>query len=283
MLDELGLHDFVLRLGPVHFWVLFAALALALLAATSQCFRYLRRLRLIEDTPTARVGAAAQGYVELEGTVDLPRGRLLVSPLRGVPCAWWSYRKEDLEARVVESGKSDELFLIRDASGACAIDPREAEVIGAETQSWSEGAHGFSESVIRVGQPLYALGLFKTAHDHGEKAFQREVGTLISTWKLNRLELARRFDANRDGTIDPVEWDAAWQAATDEVRRRRNRHDPVLHVLCKPPRDRRPFLLSVLGQRRLAGRLWFRSITSLLLAGTISMLLLWSLAVRGLL
>jgi hypothetical protein len=282
MLETLGLHGFVLHLGPIHFWVLFAGLSLALLACAWHCFRHLLRLRLVEDTPTARVGSAAQGYVELEGTVDLPRGQPLVSPLRGVPCAWWSYRKEDLEARVVESRKSDEMFLIRDASGACAIDPREAEVIGADTESWSEGAHGFSESVIRIGQPLYVLGLFKTAHDHGEKTFRREVGTLISTWQLDRLELARRFDANRDGHLDDTEWAAAWQAAADEVRRRRSEHDPVLHILCRP-RDRRPFVLSVLGQQRLAGRLWFRSITSLLLATTIATLLVWSLRVRGLL
>lgn len=282
MLESLGVHGFVLQLGRVHFSVLFAALALAMLVAAWHCFRHLRRLRLIEDMPTARIDSAAQGYVEIEGAVDLPRGRPLVSPLRGVPCAWWSYRKEDLEARVVESRKSDDLFLIRDKSGACAIDPREAEIIGAETESWSEGAHGFSESVIRVGQPLYALGLFMTAHDHGDRSFRRDVGTLISTWKLNRLELARRFDANRDGTLDDAEWDAAWQAAADEVRRRRSQHDPVLHILCRP-RDRRPYLLSVLGQRRLTGRLWFQSITSLLLAVTIATLLVWSLRVRGLL
>jgi hypothetical protein len=282
MLEALGLHEFILRLGPIHFTVMFVAFAFAAWACAAYCFRKLRQLRLIEDTPTALIGSAAQGYVELEGCVELPHKRPLLSPLRGVPCAWWSYRIEDFENRVVDSRKSDELFLVRDATGACAIDAREAEVIGAETQAWSKGAQGFSESVIRVGQPLYVLGLFKTAHDHGDKSFKREVGALISTWKLNRLELARRFDTNQDGTIDDAEWDAAWQAATAEIRRRRTERDPVLHIVCNP-RDRRPFLLSVLGQRQLAGRLWFQSITSLLLTGAIGTLLAWSLRVRGLL
>ena len=305
------LHDAVLHLGTGQYWALAALLTLALAVLAVFCFGRLRYLRLIEDTPTARVRSAPQGFVELEGAVDFPRRPPLTSPLRGVPCAWWSYRIEELDplddqgpapwdvlrvlwdailrlfgqpaGRLVEQGSSHECFLIRDDTGACVIDPARAEIVGAMRRSWVKGTQRFEEAVIEIGQPLYALGVFRTPQDHAQILERREVGALISEWQLDRLKLAGRFDANRDGTLDAAEWDAAWRAATAEVRQRRQAGAPVpeLHVLCSPA-DRRPFVLSALSQRTLAGRFWFESITSFIAGAILAVLLFWSLGVRGL-
>jgi hypothetical protein len=276
------LHDTVLHMGPAQYLALAASVALLLAALVLLGFDRLRYLRVIEDTPTSRVRSAAQGYVELEGKVEFPRTPPLTSPLRGIPCVWWSYRVEDA-GRVIESGRSHEPFLIRDGTGACVVDPDQAHISGAETRVWMAGSKRCEESLIRVGQPLYALGLFRTSHDHAETWERREVGELVSTWQLDRIRLAERFDANRNGTLDAAEWDAIWLAATAAVRGRRANPDaaPDLHVLCDP--GDRPYLLSALGQRRLAARFWFESITSLLACAMAVTLLVWSLGVRGLL
>jgi hypothetical protein len=284
-----GLHDWVSHLGPIHYWTLTAAMTVALLGLAAFTFRRLQLLRLMEDTPTSRVRSAAQGFVELEGRVE-PAREPLTSPLRAIPCVWWSYRIEELDpgARAAgpaeEAGRSRECFLIRDGTGACVVDPDRAHIVGVQTETWMKGTQRMQESVIRLGQKLYALGLFRTPEDHAEKAERREVGVLISEWQLNRIELARRFDANRDGQMDATEWDAAWQAATAQIGQRRAGQDPLpdLHVLCDPA-DRRPFVLSVLGERRLTGQAWFQSITGLLAAMLVGVFLLWFLSVRGLL
>jgi len=307
------LHDALLGMGPAQYALIAACAALLLLALVMLCIEGVRHLRVIEDTPTARVRSAAQGYVELEGRVDFPRAPAPASPLSGIPCVWWSYRVEELApiegaepapwdflsmawsavlqlfgargaGRVIEAGSSHEPFLIRDGTGACVIDPDQARIIGAETKVWMAGTRRCEESVIRVGQSLYALGLFRTSHDHAEAWERREIGELISTWQLNRIRLGERFDANRDGTLDAAEWAAAWEAAAAEVRERRARLNPMpeLHVLCHPG-DRRPYLLSALGQQRLAGRFWFQSVTSLMASAMVVTLLVWSLKVRGLL
>jgi hypothetical protein len=306
------LHDTVVQMGPIAYAITATLSTLALAALLLFCFTRLRYLRLVEDTPTALIRSAAQGFVELEGKARPLRDKPLTSPLRAVPCVWWSYRIEEFDGdvdvdadpvgllaglvflilhvlqirpsgRVVESGKSNEPFLIHDSTGACIVDPTAAEILEARTEVWTLGSRRYEESVIAAGSPLYALGLFRTPRDHAVALERREVGALISAWKLDRLKLAERFDANRDGALDQAEWTAAWDAAAAEVRRQRAAREPApeLHVLCHPG-DRRPFVLSVLGQGRLASRFWFQSVTSLLASGIVVTLLVWSLRVRDL-
>lgn len=304
------LQDVVLHLNAAQYWGLCALLTAALIPLAMFCFSRLRYLRLIEDTPTARVRSAAQGFVELEGKVEFPRSPALTSPLRGTPCVWWSYRIDELDplddrdpapweflfaawdavlrffgartGRLVESGRSHECFLIRDDTGACIIDPDRAEIIGPATRVWTKGTRRFEESTIPVGKRIYALGVFRTPHEHDQVLERREVGALISTWQLDRLKLAERFDANRDGSLDVAEWDAVWRAAAAEVRQQRAAQTkaPELHVLCSPA-DRHPFVLSALSQRDLAGRFWFESVVSLMGCLILGVLLAWSLGVRG--
>lgn len=290
-----------------------AGIAAALALVASFTVRQLRFLRIIEDTATSRVRSAAQGYVELEGKVEAPDAKVLNSPLRGIPCVWWSYRVEDSSpaeeaepapwdvvlglsrlvawllgtrgtGRLVEGGSSHDCFMIRDGTGACIVDPDQSDIVGAQTDVWHKGTQRFEESVIRTGERLYALGLFMTPEDHAAKSEQREVGALISEWQLNRLKLAERFDANRDGQLDPSEWQAIWRTATEQMRASRRGRDPApeMHVLCKPG-DRRPFVLSRLSQRRLANRAWFEAVTGLLVSILLAVTLLSALHARGVL
>jgi hypothetical protein len=304
------LGDWLAGIPPLAYAATLASGGVLLGCIVLWSFKRLRYLRLVEDMPTARVRSAPQGYVELEGEARPFRGRALRSPLRGVPCVWWSYRVEEFTSevdpvdgpggaiarlalsafralrirhtgRLLDSGRSHEPFLIRDATAACVVDSAEAHVFRPRSTTWHAAGRRYEEAVIPAGARLYALGLFRTPQGYAEDLEKREVGALISTWKLDRIALARRFDADGDGVIDEAEWTTAWQAAAAEIRQLRALEPyPDLHVLCQP-RDRRPFVLSVLGQRRLANHFWFQTMAGLLSAATLATILVWSLQVRG--
>ena len=270
------------------------AVGLALLLAvggTAWGLRQLRHARLMQDLPTSRIASAAQGYVELEGHAGLLPGPPIYSPLTRARCVWWDYQVERRDRRMVNGrsrsewktiarATSDELFLLTDPSGDCVVDPHGAKVHPSLRRRWqghgrvpaqiperspwiSFGGYRYTERLVKVGDPLYTVGLFRT--QHGQHSFSEgdDVRELLADWKRDRRQLLQRFDTNGDGEIDLGEWEAAREAALQAVRQRHVEQAvmPDLHVLCQPT-DRRPFLLSTmseadLGRRtRIGGALW---------------------------
>jgi len=165
-------------------------------------FTYVNDLRLMREarnTPTSRIRSAAQGYVELNGTLiqrdDAP---LLQSPLTNTPCLWWSYSIEKKTSNgrrignsyhstsekwtTIDSGRSEQWLLLRDETGQCAINPAGASVTGHQSKSWrgnaphprdapitglrklTAGEYRYYESVLLPDEPLYAIGEFRS-HD----------------------------------------------------------------------------------------------------------------------
>jgi len=85
-----------------------------------------RRYRYIHDLPTSRVASAAQGYVELTGRGQ-PFGDIpLLGRLTQLPCLWYRYKIEQRTSRnkwqTVDSGESDDTFMLRDDTGVCVVD-----------------------------------------------------------------------------------------------------------------------------------------------------------------
>ncbi|TXH03839.1 MAG: hypothetical protein E6R07_10535 [Nevskiaceae bacterium] len=263
-------------------WLWATVVALVCLALFFSAFSLLRRARLLEDTPTSLVRSAAQGYVELRGRARLLPGPPIVSPLSDTPCVWWSYRVQERvreesrnEWRTIEHETSGELFLLADPTGECIIDPDHADVRPSLSRSWRGpvqrphrppdgswfqfGDYRYSEQLILVGAPLYAIGWFRTQNAELEFNESREVSELMAEWKKDRSELLRRFDTDGDGQIDAQEWETARRAAITEVRSQQTERalNPDLHVMAKPP-DRRPFILSTLTQETMTRRfrLW---------------------------
>lgn len=301
--------QWVLQAGPPAFWLALLAAAGAALAAFVYAFVCLRRVRVIEDTPTAKIRSAAQGYGELSGTAQLMDGAPIVAPLTGKTCAWYRYKVEklgDKHSHVVDSGESDELFLLLGATGRCVIDPEGATVVTRHKEVWFDhrypsrkrGGHGglfgllvgrvgsryrYTEERLRAGEPLYALGMFKSVGG-GAESFdsEAEVRELLRLWKGDRHKLLRRFDANGDGEIDLQEWEAVRRAAHRQVRREQSQRSvaPPTHVMSKPVHGARPYLLSALSEEELVRR--FRrsaagSLIAFLLLGSIGV---WMVAVR---
>lgn len=283
-----------LGLNLTDLW--WAAAACVSLSAVSflAAVRFLRRARIIENTPTARVFSAPQGYIELEGMARAFAGEPLLAPMSLTPCVWYHYTIEEFTAsgfgrkkrwRVIQRDTSDSLFTFQDGSGECLIDPEGAEVSPLTRQVWSGNSavpgdaliagrevltslgvamglsrYRFTEERIHPDDPLYVLGSFRTVTGDEELPDPRSaLRELLREWKQSP-ELMARFDTDKDGQISSQEWErvvaAAKQQLADEFRQAATL--PAHHVVSKP-KDGRPYLLSATAQPKLLGKYRWRS------------------------
>jgi hypothetical protein len=223
-----------------------------------------RRMRLIADTPTSRIGSAAQGYVELFGRAVLSPENLLVSPLGSMRCIWfryWVYSKtHDRKWACVNQGLSQQTFEIEDSTGRCIVDPDHAEVIGADRRVTYPDRNTRHVEELLFGNAVYALGAFSTIGGAASPLnLKEDVSLLLTEWKRDRATLLKRFDLDGNGEIDLEEWELARKAAQREVERehREIRAQSGTHVM-RAPKDGRLFLLSSLSPKKLKNRylLW---------------------------
>jgi len=267
------------------FWTLLALVTALALAAAYGLFRILHRVRIIEDTPTSRVRSAAQGFVELSGHGQLLPGEPIRAPLTGIRCTWWEYKVEQRVERMdlrgnrstswqtIRSATSDELFLLRDETGECVIDPAGATVHGADSDTWygdiaawsgppqraTQGNrdYRFTEQRMYPDDPLYALGHFTTVGGaEGLADRQTELRELLAAWKRDPQQLAR-FDRDADGQISPQEWEQVRAAAKAQLTAERAERmaAPPTHLLQRPTDGRHPYILSRLPEPALTRRL----------------------------
>lgn len=278
-----------------------ALTALGAVAALWLGYSGLRRARHIEDVPTARVRSAPQGYVELTGTAHAMEGEPIIAPLSNTACCWYRYRVEHRDGSrwdLVESGASDGIFLLRDDTGECIIDPEGAEVTSSHTRSWTgdgsglgglpvharlpslgrtadlavnvggkflealggAGKYRYTEAVILDGDPLYAIGEYHSLHAGDHAVSIRELtGAILRDWKRQPGALLERFDSDRDGVIDQDEWETARAAAEREAAAEYATSLQRAHVhTLRKPADRRYFLLSNLEEFSLLRRYRWR-------------------------
>lgn len=246
------------------------------------CIKRLSEARFLLNTPTSKIRSAAQGYVELYGVLDeLPDGQLQ-APLTGTPCLWWRFKIEEYDDdgkrkrwRVIESGVSEALVRLRDATGECLINPKGAEVRPSTRRVWSgserhprglSGSVGllgmlfsagslyrYTEERLHVGQPLYAIGDFRT--QGGAEAFDLTLaqGAVVREWKSDFAGMLQRFDSNGDGQLDPAEWERMRESARVEAQRRQvGRGEVPVHHQLRKPGETYPFILSNHGEDQLA-------------------------------
>jgi hypothetical protein len=241
---------------------LVTAICLLLIAAMS-LFAWsgnYRRWRLIIDTPTSRIDFAAQGYVELAGTAQLPGGLPLVSELTQHPCCWYWFKVEKKASndkwKHERGGESHAPFVLDDGSGKCLVYPSEAEVHSHRRKTWIENDRRFTEVTILPDDRLYAIGAFSTLRPlDGEAAVRAEIAALMAKWKLDRPVMLERFDLDRDGEVDLQEWELARRQARREVERMRvDRPRPAAVHVMRRPQDGRLFMLSNLDPESLARR-----------------------------
>ena len=266
------------KYGPTpHVYIALTALVISTLYAIYLCFQTFYRKRLIEDLPTSRIHSAAQGYIELEGKAKLMDGTPIIAPYSGVPCAWYFFKVEERKNngdgshwQTINSGTSDDLFLLDDGSGECVIDPENAVVTPNSKETWYSSSNSsspmfgtipraekfkasgsfnkykYTEHRIEVGSPLHVVGFFHSITGGEYVDINTDVKELLSEWKRDSVRLLERFDTNGDGEIDMEEWQAARKAAYEEVL---TRHQDVslslpTHMMEQTRDRRRPYILS---------------------------------------
>jgi hypothetical protein len=309
----------ITNLSSGEFLLWSVLLSLAALTGLIATFIAFHRARLIEDTPTAKIRSAPQGYVELIGEADLMRGEPVIAPLSNTPCCWWKYRvekKNNNSWRTQRTGVSDNLFLLRDGTGECIIDPEGASVSTLERQVWYgptptpfagpdrgrgtthsrfnlfgmaisvnttfDGDYRYTEETILPGDPLYAIGLFNSLGELDRKAIRDErIRERLRQWKSDHAELLARFDRNRDGHIDTEEWEAARRVAEREVTREQMQEDQQpLHTLSGTGSNRRPLLISTREEFALVRRYRLTSFFSLVGFFALGTGVIWMVTVR---
>lgn len=260
-------------------------------------FRRLHRARLIENAPTARVRSAHQGYVELVGKAGALPGEPIIAPLSGAVCCWYDFRIERRSGKhwnIVDKGTSDAVFLVRDDTGDCLIDPDHASVTTTHLQSWygnsswprgpsgvrwgSEppqswhvrlnrltgirvsvdfgmGAYRYQEQVIMPDDDLYVVGEFRTLDQAHHAAGRDDIAAdYLRRWKRHPEVLAR-FDLDGDGRVDLDEWQLAREQALAQADREVRELQQADPVhTIARPRDGRPFLIANLPEFDLVRR-----------------------------
>lgn len=224
----------------------------------------LYRLRTIRGTPTSKVASAAQGYVELIGRGHAFGDTPLISKLRMLPCLWYRYKIEQRgnedEWKIIDSGESDDSFLLRDDSGDCIVDPEHAELVTRHRDQWQDGAHRYTEWKLIKGDNLYVIGEFRTRSGAAEFNSRMELNALLAEWKRDTPALHARFDLDHNGELDMQEWMLARQAAKREVSRMQQaaHAQPDVHIIGMPL-DGKLFLISNLTPEKLSRRFLFWS------------------------
>lgn len=177
-------------------------LALLLTASSLLCLylgvMFLRRALALTATATSYIRSAAQGYVVLEGEGSPLPGHIIKAPYSGTPCLWWSTQVVSTLAPGISGGPapnpgaydrrtSTDLFILKDGTGECLVDPAEAEVRARTLQTWhgnAPGAHPINddplasalegdcryvEERIDLHQRIVARGYFQTQDNKGTK------------------------------------------------------------------------------------------------------------------
>ncbi|TAJ92581.1 MAG: hypothetical protein EPO31_13410 [Gammaproteobacteria bacterium] len=293
------------------FWGAMTILIVLTLGGFIGAFYYFSRKRMMENTPTSKIRSAAQGFVELEGRGQLLDGPPIIAPLSGITSLWFSYEIEEHRGSgknsrwvTVENGVSDGLFLLKDDTGQCIIDPDGAVVTPSEVNIWygsskrpssgprvrgkrwfsfGIGRFRYTEKRIHPKEAIYAIGLFKTVGGAGmEIDLEADLKELLKEWKKNSELLLERFDQNKDGQIGMEEWQNVREAALKEVTKMQaERHTiPPVNTLSKTMDKRRSFIISAVPQQVLIKRFQNYSaglISLFFLAGSLAT---WLISIR---
>jgi hypothetical protein len=289
--------------GP-GFALLVAGLLVVVAGGLYGFLRYSRLLRLIADTPTARIRSAPQGFVQFDGTADWLPGPEIHAPLSMLPCVWYRYRVEDggggtrRRRTVVEQGRSGDLFRLRDGTGECVVDPDGAMVIRPDrdvwhgtTRSpdrgpgagsrWFGGRYRYVEERLRAHERILVAGEFSTRHHVGLNHHER-MRDLLGRWK-NDPAIIRRFDSDGDGRLSVKDWEAVRAAARIAVDRAMvaETQPDAIHLIRRGEHgSQRVLLLSTLDESQLLfrQRLWAYGSAVIFIAA--ASLLLWAVTVR---
>ena len=192
-----------------------SALILIALISFYIFFRNWKQLRFIEDTPTAKLRSAHQGYIEVEGKGYPIHDQLIYAPLSNHQCIWYhsliEYQETFLhkgrsQARwnIIYQNVSNQQFMLSDGTNSCLVDPDGAKIQSDIKLVWYGNTEWptttqilESQSILNIGskhyryqerlilprQSLYIIGQFKTLPSHTNQSVREMMRNLIDNWK----------------------------------------------------------------------------------------------------
>ncbi len=202
--------------------------------------------RFITDTPRSKIASAAQGFVELQGKCEFHGNREIQGFMSGPPCVWHRYFIFRPRPIPLQVGASELSFVIRDDSGICVIDPKNATVISSDQRIWTSHGTFYSSKYIRHGANMYVIGEMRadgcSVSSYNENA---DVGNLLRQWKKDKPWLLEEFDVDQNGELDAAEWESAVRRAKKISRDifTQKAVDRVENVV-RRPRNGMPMLIS---------------------------------------
>lgn len=290
-----------LEIQQLENWEFWLGAAIATVVALFLFWRmasWYQHARLIQNIPTARIRSAPQGYIELIGHAGMMEGPVIFSPLSQTRCVWYAYKIEEKTReysskgrsrtrwRVVKQVTSEEVFLLDDGTGECAIDPDDAQVITRNKRVWYKHdvvpPRRYTEWTILEGEPLYAMGLFKSVASVEDQTIRQQVSHKLREWKQDPNQLLHRYDTDNDGEINEQEWQRARDDATIAVRRQIGHRAKVkqLSMMRSSPHKSQPYILSTIPEDKLIARYQRHALaasTGFLVLGTI---IIWAINQR---
>lgn len=286
------------QLSDAEFWIGTAVVS----AITAYLFWrmacWYQHARQIENIPTARVRSAPQGYIELIGEAKMMEGLATFSPLSHTRCVWYRYKIEEkvreyhgkdgfrTRWRVVKESTSEEVFLLRDETGECAIDPDDAQVITRDKQVWHKHdaipPRRFTEWTIIEGEPLYAMGMFKSVASAEDQSIRQQVTQKLREWKQDQQQLLQRYDTDQDGTISLEEWQQVRHDATVAVKRDISAQAKMkkLSIMTNSPHQSQPYILSTISEQELINRYQRHALAAMLGFIVLGSLIVWAINQR---
>lgn len=288
----------ITQLSTAEFWIGFTVAAVIAAYVFWRMVCWYQYSRLIENIPTARIRSAPQGYIELIGEARMMEGPPIISPLSGTRCTWFHYKIEEKVReydgkghfrsrwRLVKQHTSDEVFLLEDETGDCAIDPDDAEVITRDKQIWYKNdiipPRRYTERTILEGELVYAMGLFKSVASVEDQTIRKQVSMKLREWKNDPNLLLHRYDTDRDGEISVKEWQKAQSDATLAVKRDIGQRAKMkqLSLLQASPHKSQPYILSTVPEQQLISRYQRRALFAMIGFISLGAMLVWALNQR---
>ncbi|MBT6549870.1 MAG: hypothetical protein HOM14_00785 [Gammaproteobacteria bacterium] len=275
---EFWIYEYIDGLSPAEYHFQVSLLFIFFCFLIFKIYKTYNRYRFISDTATSKITSAAQGYVELKGLGEMMPGMELVSPFSHRRCLWYQCIVEKRNTTGKYTGwseqsneTSDDIFLLKDDTSECLIIPEGAFVIPSEESFWygssshdktrgrlkswlmsryiGFGSYRFTEKLITVADPLYAIGLFKSVEKNSElNNLSKQVNNLVDQWKKNPLKYLKKYDVD-NGKIQKQEWKLIRQAAITKIRE--NQQQTLIHILKNTTEKNQPFIISALSEKQL--------------------------------
>jgi hypothetical protein len=231
-------------------------------------WRSLRRRWTILNVPTSKARSVAMGLVELKGKARRAGEEPFLSPVRNLSCVWYRTLVERHSAegrrtyRLLHQQEAGTPFYLEDDTGRVMVKPDGAEIAGIlvcdiiigegmdlpddikhfcdmNAIPWRFLAMGnnitIKEWVVLTDVETYVLGEAVNLSDEAEGR-RRRISALLRSWLKDPARKAD-IDKNRDGIIQPEEWDAAREEAGTQVLMEASQSAPEeTRVVIRKPR-----------------------------------------------